>query len=123
MARIDQAYVAMAVALLVVGEVLGLYMGITSNLQLRSLHITIVLVGFVTLALFGFTYRLWPAMKTGALAALQFWLGMLGALGILIGTYQYLTTGGIAIVAPASVLFILATLLLGWLFWTRREAP
>jgi hypothetical protein len=123
MARIDQAYVAMAIALLVVGEVLGLYMGITSNLQLRSLHITIVLVGFVTLALFGFTYRLWPAMKTGALAALQFWLGMLGALGIMIGTYQYLTTGGIAIVAPASVLFILATLLLGWLFWTRREAP
>ena len=121
MARIDQAYVAMAIALLVVGELLGLYMGLTSNLQLRSVHITIILVGFVTLAMFGFMYRLWPAMKTGALATVQFWLGIVGVLGIVVGTYQYVTTGGIAIVAPASTLFILATILLGWLFWTRRE--
>lgn len=122
MARIDQAYVATAIVLLVIGELLGLYMGITSNLQLRSVHITIVLVGFVTLALFGFTFRLWPAMKTGALAAAQFWLGVVGVFGIMIGTYQYVTTREIAIVGPASAIFILATIILGWLFWTRREA-
>lgn len=123
MARIDHAYVALAIAYLVIGELLGFYMGITSNLQLRSLHITIVLVGFVTLAIFGCIYRLWPAMKAGPLAVVQFWLGVVGALGILIGTYQFVTTGGIAIVGPASALFILATILLGWLFWSRREAP
>jgi hypothetical protein len=32
------------------------------------------------------------------------------------------TTGGIAIVAPASALMIVATVLLLWLFWTRSEA-
>jgi hypothetical protein len=119
MARVDQAYVSIALALLLVGELLGLYMGITSNLQLRTLHITIVLVGFVTLALFGFVYRLWPAMKSGPIAAAQFWLGAIGVIGIVAGTYQFATTGSIAIVAPASVLLVLATVLLLWLFWSR----
>jgi hypothetical protein len=122
MARIDRAYVAVALVLLLVGEVLGFYMGMMSDLKLRSLHVTLVLVGFVTLALFGVMFRLWPAMKSGALAAAQFWLGTVGVLGIVIGTYQYVTTGGIAIVAPASALMIVATVLLLWLFWTRSEA-
>ena len=122
MTRIARAYVAVALALLVIGELLGLYMGLASDLKLRSVHITIVLVGFVTLSLFGFLYRLWPAMKTGALAAAQFWLSVVGVLGIVIGTYQYVTTGGIAIVGPASVVMILGTVLLLWLFWTRSEA-
>ena len=122
MTRIDRAYVAIALALLVIGELLGLYMGLASDLKLRSVHIAIVLVGFVTLSLFGFTYRLWPAMKAGALAKAQFWLSVVGVLGIVIGTYQYVTTGGIAIVGPASVIMILGTVLLLWLFWTRSDA-
>jgi len=122
MTRIDRSYVAIALALLLIGELLGLYMGLKSDLKLRSVHITIVLVGFVTLTLFGFIYRLWPAMKTGALAKAQFWLSVVGVLGIVIGTYQYVTTGGIAIVGPASVIMILGTVLLLWLFWTRSQA-
>jgi len=122
MTRIDRAYVAIALALLLIGELLGLYMGMMSDLKLRTVHVTIVLVGFVTLSLFGFLYRLWPAMKTGALAAAQFWLSVVGVLGILVGTYQYVTTGAIAIVASASVLMIIGTILLAWLFWTRSEA-
>src|SRR5262245_46692438 len=117
MTRIDRAYVATAIVLLLVGELLGFYMGMTSNLQLRSVHIAIMLVGFVTLSLFGFIYRLWPAMKSGRLAAVQFWLAIVGVIGIVIGTYQYVTTREIAIVAPASGLLIIATLLLAWLFW------
>jgi hypothetical protein len=122
MAGIDRAYVAIALVLLLVGELVGFYMGLASDMKLRSLHITIVLLGFVTLSLFGVAFRLWPAMKTGALAAAQFWLSVVAVIGIVIGTYQYSTTGGIAIVAPASALMIVATALLLWLFWTRSEA-
>jgi hypothetical protein len=122
MTRIDRAYVMVALALLLVGEFVGMYMGLTSNIKLRSVHVTIMLVGFVTLTLFGCMYRLWPAMKTGTLAAAQFWLSVVGVIGIVIGTYQYVTTGGIAIVGPASVVMILGTLLLAWLFWTRSDA-
>ena len=121
MIRIDRAYVALAIALLLIGELLGLYMGLMSDMKLRMLHVTIQLVGFVTLMLFGFTYRLWPAMKTGMLAAVQFWLAAVGVLGIVVGTYQYVTTGAVMIVAHASIVFIIATILLAWLFWTRRR--
>jgi hypothetical protein len=121
MTRIDRAYVMTALVLLFLGELLGFYMGATSDLKLRSLHITIMLVGFVTLTLFGVIYRLWPAMKAGKLAAAQFWLGIVGVIGIVAGTYQYVTTGAIAIVAPASAVLIVATVLLFWLFWTRAE--
>ena len=121
MTRIDRAYVAIALALLLAVQFLGFYMGMMSDLKLRSVHITIVLVGFVTLSLFGFLYRLWPAMKNAALARAQFWLSVVGVLGIVIGTYQYVTTGAIAIVAPASALLIVGTILLAWLFWTRSD--
>ncbi len=123
MADIDRAYVAIALLLLVLGEALGLYMGIASDMSLRTMHVAFVLPGFVVLALYGFMFRLWPAMKTGPLAAVQFWLGALSAIGIVIGSYQYVTTGGIAIVAPSSLVAIVAAALLLWLFWTRsREA-
>jgi hypothetical protein len=122
MTRIDRNYVAIALALLLVGQFLGFYMGMMQDLKLRSVHIALVLTGFVTLSLFGFMYRLWPAMKSGALATAQFWLSVVGVLGIGAGTYQYVTTGAIAIVAPASALLILGTILLLWLFWTRSEA-
>ena len=122
MMRIDRAYVAVALVLLLIGEFLGFYMGMTQDMRLRSVHIAFVLTGFVTLSLFGFMYRMWPSMKTGALAKAQFWLSAVGAVGIATGTYQYVTTGGIAIVAPASVLLIVGTILLLWLFWARSEA-
>lgn len=122
MPRIDRAYLVIALVLLFIGELLGFYMGMMSDLKLRTVHVTIMLVGFVTLSLFGFIYRLWPTMKIEALAAVQFWLGVVGVLGIVIGTYQFTTTGGIAVVAPASALMIISTVLLLWLFWTRSEA-
>jgi xanthosine utilization system XapX-like protein len=43
-------------------------------------------------------------MTTGTRAAAPFWLAVVGLLGIVIGTYQNVTTSGIAIVAPASAL-------------------
>ena len=122
MAHIDRSYVAVTLVLLLLGELLGFYMGIAAQMQHRALHITMVLPGFVTLAIFGFMFRLWPAMQTGTLAAAQFWLGVIGAIGLVIGTWQFATTGGIAIIAPASAITIIATALLLWLFWSRSKA-
>jgi hypothetical protein len=121
MAHIDRAYVAVAFVLLLVGELLGLYMGISSDLKHRALHITMVLPGFVTLAIFGFAFRLWPEMKAGPLAAAQFWLTVVSTLGLLAGTYQLTATGSVAIIAPSSMLAIVAAALLLWLFWTRTR--
>ncbi len=45
-----------------------LHMGMRADNTWRGVHIAIVLVGFVTLAIYGALFRLWPTMKRGALA-------------------------------------------------------
>jgi len=82
-------------------------------------HITIVLLGFVTLATLGMLYRLWPSMKDGAAAAAQFWLTAVGVAAILVGSVQLTLNGSVLIVAVGSGVTIIGTLLLGWMFWSR----
>ena len=122
MAQIDRAYVGVALVMLIVGEVLGFYMGMQNDMKFRTVHIIIVLLGFVTLAIFGGLYRLWPAMKEGGLATAQFWLSVIATLGIIIGSIMQVQNGSIALLAISSALMILATLLLAWLFWDRAKA-
>jgi hypothetical protein len=119
MASIDRAYVAIALAFLVVGEALGVYMGATNDMRLRTVHIIIVLPGFVVLAMSGFMFRLWPAMKTGALAATQFWLAVIGTFGTVLGAYLMVAISSVAVIAIASVVVLISAVLLLWLFWTR----
>jgi len=122
MPQIDRAYVAVALFLLIVGEMLGFYMGMRADNTWRALHIAIVLVGFVTLAIYGALFRLWPTMKRGALARAQFWLTVIGLAGVLIGGVQQTLTGGVALLASGSAVMIAGTLLLGWLFFDRGTA-
>ena len=122
MAQIDRAYVALALVLLIVGEVLGFYMGMMTDNKWRGVHIVIVLVGFVTLAIFGVLFRLWPAMKQGVLATAQFWLTVIGLAGVIAGTMQQTLNGSIALLAAGSAVMIVGALLLAWLFWERGTA-
>ena len=122
MAQIDRAYVGLAIALLIVGELLGFYMGMQNDAKWRGVHIVIVLVGFVTIALFGALYRLWPAMKAGTLATVQFWLTLAGVFGVIVGSIVQVQNGSVVILAVSSALMIVGTLLLGWLFWERATA-
>ena len=122
MAQIDRAYVAIALALLIIGELLGFYMGMQNDMKWRTVHIIIVLVGFVTLGMFGALFRLWPAMKVGALAAAQFYLTVIATAGIIVGSILQVQNGSIVVLAASSAVMIAATLLLAWLFWERATA-
>ena len=122
MAQIDRAYVGVALAMLIVGELLGFYMGMQNDMKFRTVHIIIVLLGFVTLAIFGALYRLWPAMKEGALATAQFWLTVIATAGIVVGSILQVQSGSIALLAISSAVMIVATVLLAWLFWERAKA-
>jgi hypothetical protein len=121
MAQIDRAFVGVALAWLILGMALGLYMGIAANNQLLTVHITMLLPGFVVLSIYGAIYRLWPALKESGLAKAQFWIAVVAVLGQVIGAYQFAISGGteIAIIASASVLALLGGLLIGWLFLTK----
>jgi uncharacterized membrane protein YdjX (TVP38/TMEM64 family) len=96
---------------------LGLYMGIASDLQLRQVHSTIMLPGFVTLAVYGFVFRLWPAMKKAPLAQAQFWTASAGVLLLIVGSYFFATSGSVPLAAVGSIVFIAAGAMLFWQFW------
>jgi nitrate/nitrite transporter NarK len=119
MAHIDRAFVGMAFLWLMLGMVLGLYIGLTQSNEYLPVHITMLLPGFVVLAVYGAVYRLWPEMKSSGLAKAQFWLASLGALGQVVGAYQFMRSGDTMIIAGASVMAILGGLLMFWLFWSK----
>jgi len=118
MLEIDRGYVAVALVLAVLGMLLGLYMGIAADNKLVTMHVAIMLPGFVALAIFGMLYRLWPMLKKAPLARAQFWIAVVGAIGIIVGSYFYVTSGSVPLVAAASILFIVGTALMAWLFVT-----
>lgn len=122
MLAIDRAYVAIALLWAVAGMLLGLYMGITEDNTLLQMHVAIMLSGFVTLAIYGIVYRLWPALKNSPLALVQFWVAIAGATGIVVGSYFFATSGSIPLIATASVVFVIAAAMMAWLFLTNSRA-
>jgi hypothetical protein len=123
MLEIDRAYVAIALLWAVVGMLLGLYMGIASDTKLLTVHVAMMLSGFVTLALYGVLYRLWPAMKKSPLALAQFWISAIGVAVIIIGSYFLVTNGSIPLAAIGSLAMIVGAALMAWIFIARgREA-
>jgi hypothetical protein len=121
MAHIDRAFVGMALVWLMLGMVLGLWIGWTHSTEYLSVHTTMLLPGFVMLAVYGVLYRLWPEMKNSGLAKAQFWLASLGAFGQVAGAYQFMRSGGddMMLIAGSSVMAILGGLLMTWLFWHK----
>jgi hypothetical protein len=122
MPQIDRAYMALALALLIAGEMLGFYVGMKADSTWRLVHITLVLPGFVTMAIFATIFRLWPTMKRGTLASAQFWITFTGLVAIVAGEVQRTLSGSVLVLALGSAVMIAGTLLLAWLFWDRASA-
>jgi hypothetical protein len=115
--EIDRAYLIVALVLAFIGMLLGLYMGIAADQKLLSVHVALLLSGFVTLAIYGFVFRLWPAMKKAPLAQAQFWAATVGSLLLVVGAYFYATRGAVALAAVGSIVFIAASAMIIWQFW------
>ena len=122
MIEIDRAYMLIALVLACLGMVLGLYMGIASDKQLQSVHVALLLPGFVTLAIYGAVFRLWPGMKKAPLAQAQFWTAAGGSLLLIIGSYFCATAGSVPLAALGSIVFIIASAMIIWQFWMYGDA-
>ncbi len=122
MENIDRKYVTIALVLLVLGMLLGLRIGMTNDMTYITVHTSIMLVGFVLLAIYGMLYRLWPKLKDSGLAAAQFRSALLGSLIIPIGAGLIVRDMGVAVAAIGSVLAIVGAGLMLWMFWTRAGA-
>ena len=115
MKRIDLVYVTIGVAYLVIGMVFGIVMGIRQDFQLAPVHAHINLVGFVSHCAFGLVHRVWPALRAGAIASVQFWLFVIGtplfvagiAISILGGTIALAVIGSILVLCGAIVFVVM----------------
>lgn len=121
MLDIDRNYLLVALVLALLGMVLGLYMGIAADTTLLSVHVAFLLPGFVTLAIYGFIFRMWPSLKKAPLAQAQFWTGVVGALTLIVGAYFYATSRSVPLAAVGSIVAIVASALMAWLFWTHAR--
>lgn len=117
MTNIDRNYVAYALGWLIIGTLFGFWMGASNTSQYVSVHVAMLLPGFVTLAIYGMIYRLWPGLKASPFAAAQFWLAVASLPLLVLGAWLLARNGSMALVAIASGLAIVSALLMGLIFW------
>jgi hypothetical protein len=110
MKRIDAIYVTIGIVYLVVGMVLGIVMGTRQDFQLAPVHAHLNLVGFVSHSVFGLVHRVWPALRAGVLAGIQFWLFVLGTPLFVVGIAVSILGGMIWLAVIGSILVLLGAL-------------
>ena len=75
-----QRYLLAAVLAASCGMAMGIAMGIAHDFRLAPVHVHLNLLGWVTFAIYGLTYRAIPAAAEQVLARVQFWLAVPGLL-------------------------------------------
>lgn len=109
--RYDLIFIGTALVCLLVGEVLGIYMGIAQDFLLAPAHAHLNLLGWVTLAAFGLMHRAYPSLAASRIAAFQCGLAIVANIAMPAGLAVMLLTHDAALVKYASLGVILATLL------------
>ncbi|MGX9135168.1 cytochrome-c oxidase [Rummeliibacillus sp. JY-2-4R] len=71
-------FLKIAVVYFLIAVCLGLVMGIIHNFAFASVHAHLNLLGWVSMAIFGIIYLLFPSAGETALAKTHFWLHNLG---------------------------------------------
>jgi hypothetical protein len=71
-------FLKIAVVYLLVGALLGGFMGFTQQFTLAPVHAHLLLLGWASFALVALVYHLYPAASATLLARIHFWLHNLG---------------------------------------------
>ena len=89
--------IRISVIYLFIGTALGMYMSITEDFGLSSVHTHITLLGWTTMTLAGFIYYLFPKVAQSALCKIQFILFNIG-LPIMLAGLAFFLSGFDAVV-------------------------
>ena len=108
MKRIDLYFLLLAVILLIGGVVLGIFMAMNKDYQLAPVHAHVNLVGWVSLAIFGLTYRAFPRLKDTRLAGLHFAFAAASAAVMPYALYRAIVLQSEALAIIASLTFLAA---------------
>lgn len=114
---ISRGFLLAGAVYLIVGIMLGGYMGASGDHSLTPVHAHINLLGFALMTIFGLAYRLVPGLGDGALPKAHFWLHLVGSLGLLVAlTLMMLGKVSEAAVGPLMPVFE-GAVLLGVVLW------
>lgn len=69
--RYDLIFITAALPCLLVGETMGIWMGMAQDFMLAPVHAHLNLLGWVTLAAYGLIHRAYPALGASRMAAAQ----------------------------------------------------
>jgi len=97
---IGSLMMCVSVVVMLVGMLAGIVMGIEQDFALAPAHAHFNLIGGVMLFMFGLYYRLVPAAGTSALAKVQGWLHIVGAILFPAGVAVVILKGASFIAAP-----------------------
>ena len=115
--NISRNYLVIGSLYLLVGIILGMYMGGKQDFTLAPVHAHINLLGFTLMTLFGIAYRVLPGLAGNALAKVHFWLHQLGALILLIGLFLLMNGNMDESVASKILPLSEITVFLGMVAW------
>ena len=114
-------FVALATLFALVGMAWGIQMSMTQDFTLAPAHAHNNLLGFVSMTIYGFYYKLVPAAAVTRLAQVHFWLSFLGALTFGVGIAMAITSQGEWLAIAASILTILGALVFAITVFRNRS--
>lgn len=100
--EVGRTLLKISVVYLMIGISFGLYMSVTHVFNLTSVHVHVNLLGWMTLALVGIFYHLYPNLEATSLAKWHFWLHNIGLPCMMIAI-------ALAILGVNDVFFLIAT--------------
>jgi peptidoglycan/LPS O-acetylase OafA/YrhL len=113
-----------SVVVLVIGMLWGIEMGIRQDFAMAPAHAHFNLVGGVLLFLFGLYYRLVPQAGASALATVQGWLHIVGAIVFPIGVAIVISKGESMVAVPiiGSLVVVMAVVLFAAIVFRTTRA-
>ena len=127
MQNIDRIFILSGALFAVFGLCLGLWMVAANNFIYSKIHAHVNLLGWVTLAIYGIVYRLYPAMKDCPLALPHLICSVAGVIFMNLGWWMFLqnilvgTKLLVIIFRGGSALGILGVVLFLVIFWLKGK--
>ncbi|MNI44562.1 Cytochrome C and Quinol oxidase polypeptide I [compost metagenome] len=118
--RMGIKFIKVAVVYFVIGVLMGMYMSMKQDYTLAGVHVHVNLLGWVSFALSGIVYILFPKAEASRLTPIQFWIHnigfpvmMLGLTFVLNGATEYepVIAIGATLVVVSVILFAVNVLM------------
>jgi cbb3-type cytochrome oxidase subunit 1 len=87
MTQLASRFFGSAIIYAVLGMTLGLVMGMTQDHSQMPTHAHLMLLGWVSFAIFGVFYQMFPSAAANRLANVHFWLSQASLIVLLIGLF------------------------------------